>query len=333
MHRFWFILAPFFFLQHLISGENEIGFKVRQLQNPFLVDFKISKDHSFEELDAYQEALRYLKVYEILSQRYYAPENKRGFYQKSVKYDDFANRLHKGLWQTFIDLKGERFPVSKVVEINGGGSDCIVLFSSLDRVYPQHLLTLVEALKEVGFQGWVYYRLGGYPQPTNSELMYAGVPYAFKMFMMEEAKNLGFRYLLWLDSSLLPLKNPQPLFDLIREKGVVYKDVAPLPEFMLEQTRLDIQLLTGIDVLKCRHLRMPVFGIDTNLSWFPSFLKDHRDLVRIGTPFVSGLPEEFVLTALKEIYFAKDITPTPNLVGFHFVPAVAQKNYFYLRHH
>jgi hypothetical protein len=78
---------------------------------------------------------------------------------------------------------------------------------------------------------------------------------------------------------------------------------------------------------------MPVFGIDTNLKWFQAFLDDHRELVKIGTPFVSGLPEEFVLTALKEIYFAKQISPTANLLGFHFVPAVSQKNYFYLRHH
>ncbi len=314
-------------------AEKENIVKVREFSNPFLADFRLSSTPNDEELGAFQEALRLIKVDKILSERYADQKNTRNFFQKVIKYDDFFNRLHKGVWQTLIDEKEGRFPQKKLVEINGGGSDCIVLFSSYDRIYPHYLLTLIEALKEVGIQGWVYYRLGGYPLPTQSELVYTGVPYAFKLFMLEEARNLGFRYLLWLDSSLFPLKNPQSLFEVIRQKGVLYKDVAPLPEFLLEQTRQDIRLFTGIDVLQCRHLRMPVFGIDTNLKWFQAFLDDHRELVKIGTPFVSGLPEEFVLTALKEIYFAKQISPTANLLGFHFVPAVSQKNYFYLRHH
>lgn len=333
MYRFYFLGVFLFYFCGTIFAEKENFMKVRKFSNPFLADFPLSSAPNDEELGAFQEALRWIKVDKILSERYADPKNRGNFFQKIIKYEDFANRLHRGLWQTLIDRKEGRFPQKKLVEINGGGADCIVLFSSYDRIYPHYLLTLIEALKEVGFQGWVYYRLGGYPQPTHTELVYAGVPYAFKLFMLEEARNLGFRYLLWLDSSLFPLKNPQPLFEVIRQKGVLYKDVAPLPEFLLEQTRRDIELLTGIDVMDCRHLRMPVFGIDTHLNWFQAFLDDHRELVKIGTPFVSGLPEEFVLTALKEIYFAKQIRPTGNLLGFHFVPAVSQKNYFYLRHH
>jgi hypothetical protein len=55
--------------------------------------------------------------------------------------------------------------------------------------------------------------------------------------------------------------------------------------------------------------------------------------VEIGTPFFSALPEEFVLTALKELYFPKTITPTEMLLGFDYVPSVANGYYFYLRFH
>ncbi len=309
------------------------SFFSRSLKNPFLVDFEISEDPTNEELEQYQNELRQHNIADALDSRWRKEQKLARYFQKPVSRDDFFNRLQRGLWQTMVSKKKGLYPEKNVVTLNGGGEDCIVLFSSYDRVYPKYVKSLIKALEEVGFKGNVYYRLGGYPNPTKKEILYAGVPYAFKMFMLEEARNLGFRYLLWLDASVFPLKNPQPLFDLIRQKGVVYKDAAPLPQFIFEETRRDIFLLTGIDVMKCRHLRMPVFGIDTKVIWFQKFLDYHRNLVEIGTPFFSALPEEFVLTALKELYFPKTITPTEMLLGFDYVPSVANGYYFYLRFH
>jgi len=309
------------------------SFFTRSIKNPFVVDFELSEDPTNEELEEYQNKLRLHNIAEEVDIQWRKEQKLARYFQKPVSRDDFFNRLQRGLWQTMISKKKGLYPKKNVVNLNGGGEDCIVLFSSYDRVYPKYVLSLIKALEEVGFRGSVYYRLGGYPNPTKKEILYAGVPYAFKMFMLEEARNLGFRYLLWLDASVFPLKNPQPLFDMIRQKGVVYKDAAPLPQFIFEDTRRDLFLLTGIDVLQCRHLRMPVFGIDTKLSWFQKFLDYHRNLVEIGTPFFSALPEEFVLTALKELYFPKTITPTEMLLGFDYVPSVANGYYFYLRFH
>jgi len=288
---------------------------------------------SLIDLENQQRYLRCLKIDYLLAPRYHDYNQNFSFGLKIVPYDDFANRLYRGLWQTMIDSKKNLFPQKELVAINGGGDDCIVLFSSLDRVYPSYILSLIEALKEVGFKGSVYYRLGGYPNPNGDEIYLAGVPYAFKLFMLEEARNLGFRYLLWLDASLLPIKNPQPLFELIRKKGVVYKETAPLPQYMLPKTREEIFKHLGVDVLACKHLRMPVFGIDTNLDWFDPFLKEHKRMALLGTPFLSCLPEEFILTALKERYWSKTVTPTEKLLGFDYFPAVRNGYFFYLRHH
>jgi len=53
----------------------------------------------------------------------------------------------------------------------------------------------------------------------------------------------------------------------------------------------------------------------------------------LGTPFLSCLPEEFILTALKERYWSKTVTPTEKLLGFDYFPAVRNGYFFYLRHH
>jgi hypothetical protein len=301
--------------------------------NPFVIDFPEKKDLSHEDLEAVQQMLRQKSICDELDRRYPSNWRKPKFWQKRVIYDDFKNRLERGFRQTLIDRSNNLLPENGLITLNGGGEDCIVLYASLDRVYPNYLRTLIQGLDEVGFKGNVYYRIGGYPNPTGEEIRYAGVPYAFKLFMLEEAKNLGFRYLLWLDASLYPIKSITPLIERLHAIGMIYKQTTPRLSYMLPKTQEEIFSLTGIDVLKVPHLRMPVFGIDTHLDWFEDFLEEHKKMVRLGTPFLSCLPEEYVLTALKEKYFATKIEPSDLLVGFDYVPSVKNGYYFYLRFH
>ncbi len=301
--------------------------------NPFAIDFPLEKELTFDDYIEVQEKLRQIEIFDVLDDRYPSSWRQQKWFVKRVIYEDFAARLYRGLVQTMIDPQLGLYPEKGVVEINGGGEDCIVLFASLDRVYPGYVRSLIEALEEVGYCGYVYYRIGGYPNPTGEEIRFAGVPYAFKLFMLEEARDLGFRYLLWLDASLIPLKNPQSLFEEIHAKGLLYKETSPLMKFMLPKTLKEIEKETGVDLRECRHLRMPIFGIDTHQPWFESFLQEHKRLVRLGTPFFSCLPEEFVLTALKERFFPKIASPTDKLIGFDQIPSIQNGYYFYLRPH
>ncbi|MFZ4673540.1 MAG: hypothetical protein ACOYL1_04265 [Chlamydiia bacterium] len=311
----------------LFSGD------LKEVVNPFEIDFPIKKELTFEDYQLVQEKLRKIDLFSLLDERYPEHWKKKNPFVKRVIYDDFAARLYRGLVQTMIDPERGLYPEKKLIKINEGGADCIVIFSSFDRIYPQYVLSLIKALEEVGYDGWIYYRLGGYPNPTGEEIRYSGVPYAFKLFMLEEARDLGFRYLLWLDTSLLPLKSPKPLFEALHTKGVLYKETAPLLKYMLPATLEEIYQFTGRDITTSKHLRMPVFGVDTHLEWFDDFLLEHKKLVRLGTPFFSCLPEEFVLTALKDRFFPNSLTPTEMLVGFDYTPSVKNGYYFYLRHH
>jgi hypothetical protein len=45
------------------------------------------------------------------------------------------------------------------------------------------------------------------------------VPYAFKAFAIDAARQRGFRYVLWADSSIRPIRPLDPLWDLIERQG------------------------------------------------------------------------------------------------------------------
>ena len=45
------------------------------------------------------------------------------------------------------------------------------------------------------------------------------VPYAFKAYAIEEAIRRGYRYILWVDSSVIPILPLQPMWDLVVEQG------------------------------------------------------------------------------------------------------------------
>ncbi len=45
-------------------------------------------------------------------------------------------------------------------------------------------------------------------------------PYAFKIYAFQEAFNLGYKVVVWLDCSFWAIKNPMPIFDIVNEHGV-----------------------------------------------------------------------------------------------------------------
>jgi len=90
------------------------------------------------------------------------------------------------------------------------------------RDYQQGINYIIKSLKKFNFDGHFIYRIGGWPNIKKGRLKYADVPYSFKPFLFEEAKDLGYKNILWLDACCIPLKNLDPIFDLIKDKGLCY---------------------------------------------------------------------------------------------------------------
>jgi len=181
--------------------------------------------------------------------------------------------------------------------------DCIVLGCSYDRNYPELLVSAVEALRELGWNKGIYYRIGGFANPTQEEIRYAGVPYAMKMFLLKEAHLLGFKNLLWLNASVWPIQNPEFCFEKIRKEGIFCEMGRPNTLLTIPQTRSILEKYCGEDLSKVDHCAGWILGFDMSRVAVQQLFEDFYEMARLGTPFISITPEEMVLSVLIHKHF------------------------------
>jgi hypothetical protein len=97
--------------------------------------------------------------------------------------------------------------------------NCLVLYASFNQRFPEGLKRLVKIVQNSDFKGHILYRIGGWPDLEGGSLVLAHVPFAFKVCAIKEAQRLGYKRVLWLDSSVVPLISLNRIFDMIAEKG------------------------------------------------------------------------------------------------------------------
>lgn len=262
--------------------------------NPFLIEFPPKEDLDFADYFTVQQLLREKNIKPLLTELY--PEGKN-----YTTFNDFAGRISRGINQVMISFQNRLFPETKLEKFGEGGNNCFVCCIPFGYQYTQLLDSMIAALHQTEFNGHFLYRKGGFPNPTGKEIQYAGVPYCFKIFMMLEAYKLGFNNVIWVDAALIPLQNPAPLFDHIDEYGALLRTWQCPKDawrFIFPFTR---QLLIdefGVDVLKEKYVNTIVFGLNMDLPNSKHFVDLYYHCVKMGTPFLSCLPEEFVITAL-----------------------------------
>lgn len=86
-----------------------------------------------------------------------------------------------------------------------------------DRDYTRSIQMIRKSLVQLGFDGHLIYRVGGFPGLDEGRLKFADSPYSFKPFMLEEVAKRGYQELLWLDSACCPVRDIQPLFQFLEE--------------------------------------------------------------------------------------------------------------------
>jgi hypothetical protein len=79
---------------------------------------------------------------------------------------------------------------------------------------------LVKSLQDVGYTGDKIFWRDQYPpgSPTHQQ-----VPYAFKIYALLEARRQGYEVVLWLDASIWAIKNIEPVFRHIEERGHLFE--------------------------------------------------------------------------------------------------------------
>jgi hypothetical protein len=97
--------------------------------------------------------------------------------------------------------------------------NCLLVYSSFNKAYPLGLKKLVDFVAKSDFKGHILYRIGGWPNVEEGDLKLAHVPYAFKPCFFREAKRLGYKRVLWLDTSILPVASLNDIFETISSRG------------------------------------------------------------------------------------------------------------------
>lgn len=97
--------------------------------------------------------------------------------------------------------------------------NCVVCYSSFNKNYPRGLKRLIKFVSESDFKGHILFRFGGWPNLEEGSLILAHVPYAFKVCMLKEARNMGFKRAFWLDTAILPVVSLNDIFQIIEDKG------------------------------------------------------------------------------------------------------------------
>jgi len=270
------------------------------LINPFVIDIEDKTPLSLEDYRDIQDKLRQKSLKETLDSLYPKKSPFTWPWKHAFLKDraDFQGRIERGIHQTLIDTSKEQLPKQELIRIHEGGDYCIVSYSSFDGIYPDLIEQIPKALEATAFQGYFLKIVGAFPNPTGKEARYAGVPYAFKLFAMQEAAKLGFSKVLWIDAALLPLRDLTPLFLWIEETGCLLQYQKNGKRYLLPKTRDLLLQETGIDMYNTKSLRARVIGLDFEQHKTQELLADYIHLVDLGTPFCSCFPEEFVLGAL-----------------------------------
>ena len=269
--------------------------------NPFKIDFPCKENISDHEYEEIQEKLKQVDIRPFLDDFYPTSPPKKRFqpWASSLACKaDFLSRISKSLDQNLLDKEKKQAPIKQIIKINEGGSNCIVCYASFNGKYQELIKNLPKELEKTGFNGHLFYMIGGFPNPTGKEIQYCGVPYCFKIFALLEASKLGFSKVLWVDAAFVPLRDPTPLFDWLEKEGSFLKLHESFKKFILPKTQDYIQKITGVDVLKSQYVSAQLIGFDLNRPLSKEFIASYYQMVELGFPFFSCFPEEYVFSSI-----------------------------------
>jgi hypothetical protein len=99
-------------------------------------------------------------------------------------------------------------------------NNCIVTLATQKNNYIKGMARLAESLRN-NFDGDF---LGFTSELSVGAPLHAENPYAFKIYAIEKALEIGYTKILWLDSSCFAIRNMQPVFEAIENDGFIFQD-------------------------------------------------------------------------------------------------------------
>lgn len=176
--------------------------------------------------------------------------------------------------------------------------NCVLMYSSFNRNYPQALKRAVEIITKSDFSGHLMYRLGGWPNTEDGDLALAHVPYAFKVCMFREARKIGFKRCLWLDTSVIPVVSLNTIFETIKEKGyLVFGGTESIQPYMNAKAAaaFDLSLEQTSSIRACAAF---ILGIDFAHEKAGKIVDQWHNAARHPTAFYSARSDQNALSII-----------------------------------
>ena len=273
------------------------------LENPFLIDIEEKEEYNYDDYMEIQQKLQEKNLNLDIFFEYLYPTE----FTMKTSCNEMKRRCSKGIVQKILDLSNNILPSKQLFKIGNGGNgkNCFVCCKPLFVQRYNSPETIRQSLEEVGFNGHFLLLEGGFPNPTGIEMKYIGVPYCFKIFMMLEAKKMGFENVIWLDAVCYAVNNPERLFEILQEDDAIFRAFPPncfAPETMknciFPKTIDLLNNLVNRDITNDININSIVFGLNLSSNKILQFIREYYEMVKLGLPFLSSFPEEMVFTSI-----------------------------------
>lgn len=267
------------------------------LINPFLIDIEDKDEYTYDEYVNIQNKLKEKDIDSFIKEIYSQ--------DMTTTFEEMKRRITKGITQEIIDLSNNILPKKQIYKIGNGGDNCFVCSTALFNDRFDKSQNIIESLEKNNFDGYFILLNGGFPNPTGKEMKYCGIPYNFKIFMMLEAKKLGFEKVIWIDAACYCVNNPKRLFDLLIEDDVIFRDFPPdcfspntINNIVFPKTIELLNNINGRDIRNDHTINSIVFGLNFGSEKINNFINEYYKMVELGLPFLSSFPEEIVFTTI-----------------------------------
>lgn len=193
---------------------------------------------------------------------------------------------------------------------------CILLYSSSNGIYPNKAKKLLGEIENCGFCGHVLVRIGGFPNTEFGGLKICHIPYSFKVAFLEEARQLGYKAVLWIDLAIHPLLNFETIFREIERKGHFFTTVGTLADNFSSHLPEAARALEISDDLygQIPHISSSMIGLNMENRRAIQLLETwYRETEKV-IPSITWWPEELSLSAIAWRLGCKPMTWFGNFV-------------------
>lgn len=293
--KFYFIFAINLFLGFCDDEWERLWSCIQDLHHPTLQEY--------QWIDAYLEG----------GKRVYLDE-----FRLSESLEDYKERLRRIENFRLVSPHNE-MPISETYSFNideYSNGKCTILYGSSNGVYPDKARKLLSEIENCGYSGHVLLRIGGFPNTPFGGLKICHIPYAFKVAALQEAKQLGFKEILWIDLAVHPMKDFETIFWEIEQRGYFFTHVGSLQDhFSAHLPRAAEALSITTDLYEqIPHISSALIGLNMENSQALQLLDGWLKETEKGDPCMTWWPEELSLSVVAWRLQCKPSTGLGNLI-------------------